>query len=109
MSALTTSTHSSAESIPREVWVRLCPPNHPFLNADFLPILERHGAAGRDWGWVARHLVVSNSRGAVVGLLPLYVRFNSHGDFIHDWSWASAYQQLGRAYRSEEHTSELQS
>jgi len=26
------------------------------------------------------------------------LRFNSHGDFIHDWSWAAAYQQMGRAY-----------
>ncbi len=92
-----TSRHS-ADAISREVWARLCPPNHPFLNADFLTILERHGAAGRECGWVARHLVASDTRGTVVGVLPLYVRFNSHGDFIHDWSWASAYRQLGRVY-----------
>lgn len=98
MSSFSITCHQNADAIPREVWVRLCPPGHPFLNADFLPILERHGAAGRDWGWVARHLVASDEGGAVVGVLPLYVRFNSHGDFIHDWSWASAYQQLGRPY-----------
>lgn len=95
---LTITPRHSAEAIPREVWDRLCPPGHPFLNADFLTILERHGAAGRKWGWVARHLVASDERGEVLGLLPLYVRFNSHGDFIHDWSWASAYDQLGRMY-----------
>jgi predicted N-acyltransferase len=88
----------SADAIPHDVWARLCPPGSPFLNADFLKIIERHGAAGRDWGWVARHLVASNAQGVVVGVLPLYVRFNSHGDFIHDWSWASAYQQLGHVY-----------
>lgn len=92
------TVHQSAAAIPREVWTRLCPPGHPFLNADFLTILERHGAAGPGWGWVARHLVASDEHSAVVGILPLYVRFNSHGDFIHDWSWASAYQQLGREY-----------
>ncbi|WP_301103106.1 GNAT family N-acetyltransferase [Propionivibrio sp.] len=98
MNRITVTPHSGAETIPREVWSRLCPPAHPFLNADFLTILERHGAAGRDCGWLARHLVASDERGTVLGLLPLYVRFNSHGDFIHDWSWASAYQQLGRVY-----------
>ena len=98
MSTLTISARSSAESIPREIWERLCPPNHPFLNADFLAIVERHGAAGRRCGWVAQHLVASDARGTILGLLPLYLRFNSHGDFIHDWSWASAYQQLGRVY-----------
>lgn len=78
--------------------MRLCPPGHPFLNGDFLRILEAHGAAGRACGWLARHLVATDEHGAVRGILPLYARFNSHGDFIHDWSWAAAYQQLGRAY-----------
>ena len=95
---LTITPRHSADAIPREVWDRLCPPGHPFLNADFLSILERHGAAGREWGWVARHLVASDECGEVLGVLPLYVRFNSHGDFIHDWSWASAYKQLGQVY-----------
>lgn len=94
----TITPYRSADAIPAEAWTRLCPPDHPFLNADFLSILERHGAAGRECGWVAQHLLVNDEQGTPVGLLPLYLRFNSHGDFIHDWSWASAYQQLGRVY-----------
>lgn len=98
MPSLTITPRDSAAAIPREAWKRLCPPGDPFLNADFFDILERHGAAGREWGWLARHLVACDGQGVVLGVLPLYVRFNSHGDFIHDWSWASAYQQLGRVY-----------
>jgi len=98
MTSLSTSTYPSAEAIPREAWDRLSPPGHPFLNLDFLSTLERHGAAGRECGWLAHHLAAHNERQEIVGLLPLYFRFNSHGDFIHDWSWASAYQQLGRSY-----------
>lgn len=98
MSSLSIGMVTSAAGIPRAVWERLCPPNHPFLNLDFLSILEHHGAAGRHLGWVPRHLVATHADDEIVGLLPLYVRFNSHGDFIHDWSWASAYQQIGRAY-----------
>jgi len=95
---ITLSVHDAADAIARPVWDRLCPPNHPFLNADFLAIIERHGAAGQACGWLARHLLATDENGEVLGLLPLYLRGNSHGDFIHDWSWASAFRQLGRNY-----------
>jgi predicted N-acyltransferase len=49
-------------------------------------------------GMDARHLVASDASGAVVGILPLYLKTHSHGDFIYDWSWAAAYRQLGRQY-----------
>lgn len=98
MPALSITVCHSADAIAGEAWARLCPPGHPFLNADFMAILERHGAAGREWGWLARHLAARDERGSVVGLLPLYVKTHSHGDFIHDWSWAAAYRQLGREY-----------
>lgn len=98
MPAFVITARHSAEAIARDLWQRLCPPGDPFLNADFLAILERHGTAGGPLGWVARHLVASDAHGVAVGLLPLYLRFNSHGDFIYDWSWAAAYQQVGRVY-----------
>jgi predicted N-acyltransferase len=98
MPNITISTCPAAEAIPQEAWERLCPPDHPFLNADFLTILERHGAAGKPWGWAARHLVARDEEDRIVGLLPLYTKFHSHGDFIHDGSWADAYRQLGRDY-----------
>lgn len=88
----------SAQAIGREAWARLAPPRDPFLNASFLPILERHGAAGRRQGWLPHHLVAADEGGATVGILPLYVKSNSRGEFIYDWSWAAAYRQLGREY-----------
>jgi len=36
---------SAARDIERADWERLSPRQHPFLNADFLAILERHQAA----------------------------------------------------------------
>jgi predicted N-acyltransferase len=104
MSAITITCHASAEAIAPDVWARVCPPGDPFLNADFLTILERHGAAGSRYGWLARHLSACDASGVVLGVLPLYLRFNSHGDFIHDWSWASAYRQLGRVYYPKLHS-----
>jgi len=96
-SSVSLSSTSSAGNIARQVWERLAPSAHPFLNADYLRILEAHGAAAGG-GWTPCHLLASDAGGTVVGLLPLYGKGHSHGDFIHDWAWAAAYRQLGRPY-----------
>ena len=98
MSALAFSTVSAARDITRADWERLAPGRHPFLNADFLAILERHDTAGPTCGWQAHHLLAKGGDGRTIGILPMYIRSNSHGDFIRDWSWAAAYQQLGKPY-----------
>ncbi|HSN64721.1 MAG: GNAT family N-acetyltransferase [Azonexus sp.] len=98
MSALAFSAVSAASDITRADWERLAPGRHPFLNADFLGILERHETAGPACGWQAHHFLAKDGNGKTVGILPTYVRANSHGDFIRDWSWAAAYQQLGKPY-----------
>jgi hypothetical protein len=46
----------------------------------------------------SRNVLLATRAAAVVGLLPLYIKSHSHGDFIYDWSWAAAYRQLGRQY-----------
>src|SRR6185369_11224759 len=84
--------------IARADWERLAPAGHPFLNADFFAILERHQTAGPASGWQARHWLARDGDGRVVGLLPSYLKAHSHGDFVRDWSWAAAYQQLGKPY-----------
>lgn len=98
MSAFSIRCVDSAAAIAREDWARLAPPDSPFLNADFLGIVERHGAAGPDWGWQALHLLAQDTDGRVMGLLPAYLKHNGYGDFTGDWSWASAWKQLGRNY-----------
>jgi uncharacterized protein len=98
MPPLSIVTANAAGLLERDVWERLCPPGAPFLNGDFLSIMERHETAGRACGWQAQHLVATNEDGAVVGLLPTYLKTNSHGDFVRDWSWAAAYAQLGKSY-----------
>jgi len=92
------ATVAAAAQIERSIWQRLCPDGHPFQNADFFALLEQHGTAGAASGWQARHRVATNAEGGVVGMLPTYVKAHSHGDFVRDWSWAAAYQQLGKTY-----------
>jgi predicted N-acyltransferase len=94
----TVESVTSAEAIDRADWARLTPAGHPFLNADFFAILERQRTAGPENGWYARHWVARDADGRVLGIMPGYLKSNSHGDFTRDWSWAQAYQQLGRRY-----------
>ena len=98
MSAVSITTVRSADAINPDDWVHLSPPGHPFLNADFFTTLERHEAAGPRCGWHAHHQVAKTAEGALVGIMPSYIKMNSHGDFLRDWSWAAAYEQLGKPY-----------
>ncbi|MCQ6963986.1 GNAT family N-acetyltransferase [Aromatoleum toluolicum] len=97
MSKLTIRISDGAADIPREAWTALCAPGHPFLNGDFLRIVEEHGVAVPDAGWQPLHLVASEN-GTIVGLLPLYLKGHSHGDFIYDWSWKAVWERLGHRY-----------
>ena len=92
------SVLASAGAIPPSLWRRVAAAGDPFLNAYFLTVLERHGAAARASGWQAHHLLANDERGCAVGLLPLYLKTHSHGEFIYDWSWAAAYRQWGLRY-----------
>jgi len=98
MSAISVAALSAARDIERADWERLSPSRHPFLNADFFAILEDHESAGPACGWLANHIRASGEDGSVLGIAPTYVKLNSHGDFVRDWSWAAAYQQLGKNY-----------
>lgn len=89
---------NSAGRIAREDWERLTPADHPFLNRDFFTLMEQHETAGPACGWQAHHRLATNPDGEILGLMPSYIKSNSHGDFVRDWSWAAAYQQLGKPY-----------
>ena len=77
---------------------QLVPADDPFLSHAFLAALERHGAAASRLGWTPQHLVARNNEGDIVGILPLYIKTNSFGEFIYDWSWARAFEQSGLPY-----------
>jgi hypothetical protein len=88
----------SLEDVTASDWAALAPGNDPFLKRDFLAALERHGAVVPDVGWTPHHLAVRDDERRIVGLLPLYLKQNSFGEFVYDWSWANAYRQAGIAY-----------
>jgi hypothetical protein len=91
-------TYDSIEAIPRAEWNRLADPDTPFLRHEFLAAMERHGCVGERFGWLSRHLALYDVEGALVAAAPCYLKTNSYGELVFDWSWADAYTRSGLAY-----------
>ncbi len=66
---------------------------HPFLRHEFLSALEQSGCVAARTGWAPKHLLVEDSRGRMLGAMPLYRKSHSRGEFVFDFSWANAYAQ----------------
>ncbi len=71
---------------------------NPFVRHEFLAGLEKNHCVGEKWGWHPRHLLLEDDNGMLLGAMPLYLKDNSYGEFVFDWSWADAYQQAGLSY-----------
>jgi predicted N-acyltransferase len=79
-------------------WDRLAGDDDPFLEHAFLAALEASGSVGPGAGCVPRFVLARDSAGRLCGAVPLYLKTNSHGEFIFDWSWANAAHRAGVRY-----------
>jgi predicted N-acyltransferase len=70
----------------------------PFLRHEFLVALEHSGAIGRRTAWRPCYLTAKDRAGRLVGALLLYLKYDSRGEFVFDWSWADAYERAGGRY-----------
>jgi hypothetical protein len=59
--------------------------------------LEQTGCVGDGTAWQPRHLLLIE-KGTLVGAVPLYLKYDSYGEYVFDWAWANAYQQNGLSY-----------
>jgi len=89
--------HDSIERIPAPAWDALRPDDNPFVSHAFLALLERTGCIRPDWGWQPHHLGLYENE-QLIAAAPLYLKGNSHGEFVFDWSWASAWERAGGDY-----------
>jgi len=96
-SRLETRFHPRLDEIPALAWNALAPDDNPFVDHAFLSGLEQYGCVAPRQGWQPYHLGIYDDE-TLVAAAPLYLKGNSHGEFVFDWSWASAYAQNGVAY-----------
>ncbi|MBN9166642.1 MAG: hypothetical protein BGO98_20695 [Myxococcales bacterium 68-20] len=69
----------------------------PFVEHAWLACLEEAGCVGGRTGWLPRHLVLYDG-GEIVAAAPAYLKMNSEGEFVFDWSWADLAERMGIAY-----------
>ncbi|OEL34896.1 hypothetical protein BAE44_0004086, partial [Dichanthelium oligosanthes] len=71
---------------------------NPFLTHAFLSSLEESGSAVKETGWLPFHVVARDETGHIIGVVPLYLKSHSRGEFVFDQSWAEAYYSYGLEY-----------
>ncbi|CAI7857216.1 unnamed protein product, partial [Closterium sp. NIES-53] len=103
--ALTVTVSSSIASIPAADWDACAldaaggaEKHNPFVSHAFLQCLEESRSACREEGWLPQHLVARDDEERVVGVLPLYLKGHSYGEYVFDHSWANALMRAGGSY-----------
>lgn len=89
--------HSKIEEITRDDWNALCGTDYPFLRHEFLDALERSGSVTAESGWQPLHLSIWQDD-KLIGVMPLYLKSHSWGEYVFDWAWADAWSRSGLDY-----------
>ena len=87
----------SIKNIEEDIWNKIVNSDYPFLNYSFLLALEETKCVGEGTGWYPFHLLIKENK-EIIALMPMYLKTDSHGEFIFDWSWADAYYRNGMEY-----------
>jgi predicted N-acyltransferase len=100
---LSASIVAATSEIPAGMWNSLVPHSggvvdNPFLDHAFFLALEESGSASRKTGWSPQHLLLRSETGAPVGLMPMFLKSHSQGEYVFDHGWADAFQRAGGRY-----------
>lgn len=92
-------------AIGAQAWNRCANPvnaeYNPFLDHRFLHALEASGSVCAQTGWQPFHIALAPAEGGVndaVGVMPLYLKAHSRGEFVFDGAWAEAFHRAGGRY-----------
>jgi len=95
----TLQVHPTVADVGRQAWDTCAgPTGDPFVSFDFLDACEASGSAVPDQGWAGRHLTLHDPDGRVIGVMPLWLKGHSQGEYVFDHAWADAYQRAGGRY-----------
>ena len=94
----------SIEEIGSEIWNNLAGTDNPFTRYEFLYSLEFSGCTTEETGWKPYHVLVTEGDterencDRPIAVMPLYLKSNSWGEYVFDWSWAESYARHGINY-----------
>ncbi len=84
--------------IPAAAWDALVDDeSSPFVEHRWLDALEETGCVGEGTGWTPAHLTLWRGD-TLVAAAPSYIKGNSEGEFVFDWSWADFANRAGIPY-----------
>jgi predicted N-acyltransferase len=96
--AISAKVHAAITEIPAAAWDACAGNGNPSVCHAFLDALEESGSTTARTGWMPQHLSVVGPDGAIAGLVPLYAKAHSYGEYIFDYGWADAYERAGGRY-----------
>lgn len=90
---------NSIEDIGVKAWNECAGTQSPFTRYEFLHALEITGCTTPATGWQPHHALVRlTATNMLIAVVPVYLKTNSYGEYVFDWSWANAYQGNGLSY-----------
>src|SRR5512139_1681274 len=90
--------HDSLTGVDSRQWNRLADRlATPFLDWEWLWLLEASESTAAATGWIPRHLLLW-SGSELAAAAPLYVKVHSAGEFVFDHAWAEVAGRLGKPY-----------
>ncbi len=100
MSTPTAKICHSITEIDPEQWDRCAAgvgAYNPFTRHSFLLALEESHSVGQEAGWQPFHIAVENAD-ELIGVVPLYLKNHSQGEYVFDYAWADAWHRAGHNY-----------
>tara|TARA_B100000674_G_scaffold409211_1_gene356714 strand:- start:7439 stop:8626 length:1188 start_codon:yes stop_codon:yes gene_type:complete len=91
-------TVTDIHQIGQQNWDNCAGSDNPFVSFAFLSAMEDSRSTTAETGWQPFHLVAEDETGSVIGIVPLYVKGHSYGEYVFDWAWAEAYERAGGRY-----------
>jgi predicted N-acyltransferase len=88
----------SISDAPKAAWNALLRlDDAPVLRWEWIHAMEASGSASAQRGWEAAHFTLWRGD-ALVAAVPAYRKHHSMGEYVYDFGWANAAQQLGVEY-----------
>ncbi|MCL1113035.1 GNAT family N-acetyltransferase [Shewanella basaltis] len=83
---------NTISEIKKSDWNAFFGISHPFTRHEYLSALELSHCVSPNTGWQPQHLVVSQGD-TLIGLMPMYIKTHSWGEYVFDWAWAEAFER----------------
>ena len=95
---ITVKVHASIAEIPAAAWDDCAGEENPSVSHAFLNALEESGSTTPRTGWTPQHLTLAGPGSSTIGVVPLYAKTHSYGEYIFDYGWADAFERAGGRY-----------